>query len=114
MQIVLNLLINASDAASDLTAQERWIRLSVHESKEHIMVRVENGGKPIPADIVERLFHEGESTKGNKGYGLGLVISQRILMRGSGKLSYDSESAHPCFVIRLPWLREDAHAAQTA
>ncbi len=114
MQIVLNLFINAADAISDLKSEEKWIQLSVLEASDAITILVKNGGPPLPPDVIVRLFHEGESTKGSKGNGLGLVISQRILMRISGELTYDSGSLHPCFVIRLPWLQEDSHAVQTA
>ncbi len=114
MQVCLNLLGNACDAVADLDKSERWIKISIHTQDDLYLIRFTNGGPPILPERASRLFLDAESSKGSKGYGLGLGISQRILMRSHGRMEYDLSSESPTFVVHIAKSLEVGHDKKTA
>jgi signal transduction histidine kinase len=84
---------------------------------EGVVVRVEDSGPGIPAEIVPMIFDPFFTTKApGEGTGLGLAISERIVRAHGGRLSCESPPGKGAiFVVELP-LRppEDSEAARTA
>jgi signal transduction histidine kinase len=54
-------------------------------------VIVEDNGVGVPADELEKIFTIFVSQKGNKGTGLGLPVSQKILKEHGGDIRVESE-----------------------
>ncbi len=74
-------------------------------------IEVEDGGSGIPADLRERIFLPGFTTKSG-GTGTGLAVAQQIVRAHQGRIVVESEKPRAegldagvrgaCFVVRLP------------
>jgi len=77
-QVLLNLIMNAADAMSEL-ASGREITLSTSLSEEaRVIVAVADVGRGIPADDLDRIFSPFVTTK-SSGMGLGLAVCSSII-----------------------------------
>jgi two-component system sensor kinase FixL len=103
-QSILNLILNAFDAVSELDgAREVAVEVSaVQSSKVRVIVR--DSGKGIAAAALPNIFEPFFTTKPN-GMGMGLAISRSIVEGHRGKL-VASSNAHggAVFQITLPAL----------
>lgn len=100
-QVILNLLNNSYDAISHLP--EKWLRLSVKEENEWVVILVTDSGFGVPADVREKLFTPFFTTKEvGKGTGIGLSISRKILAAHRGSLELNPDSKNTQFVVKLP------------
>jgi len=97
-QVLLNLLFNALDA----TSQGEEIRINLHRDGEEICLRVEDTGKGIPEDYLDRIFDPFFTTK-EKGAGLGLALVYRIIEEHGGTTQVNSRDGKGTIVeIRIP------------
>ena len=69
------------------------------------MLTVENGGPPIPAEVLPHLFErfyraDGSRTQG--GFGLGLSIAQAIVREHQGAIRCESDARSTRFIVTLP------------
>jgi len=101
-QVVLNLIVNAIDAMSDIPASERQIRIWLARRDRFAEVTVADVGPGIPPDKFKEVFQPFFTTKGN-GMGLGLSIARSIIEAHDGAISLESELGEGAmFRIRLP------------
>jgi PAS domain S-box-containing protein len=108
-QVVANVMANAIDA---LSVTGTKLQLHVYESadwrnlgKRGIRVVVADDGPGMNAETQANLFHPFYTTKGQKGTGLGLWVSQGIINQHGGSIRLRSRtgSRHgTCFAIFLP------------
>lgn len=98
-QVFINLIRNACEAI----AVGDIIRWSVTASSlKHVCISVQNGGTPIPADVLPQLTQPFYSTKA-EGTGLGLAIVKRIVEAHNGELLIESSEARgTIFSVQLP------------
>jgi signal transduction histidine kinase len=85
-QVLVNLLVNAADAAPEGTD------LTLHSSvlpSGAWRCRLQNGGAAIPPDVLPRVFEIFFSTKPG-GTGIGLALCQRIVEEHGGTLTLES------------------------
>lgn len=109
-QILMNLLNNAHDSIMshsevnpNLDPSEKWIRIHVHETEEHVCVTVDNGGPRISDDVAPRLFEPFFTTKPSGiGTGLGLIISRRLAIANRATLRYAPEHPFTRFILDFP------------
>lgn len=103
-QILINLVNNAIDALRGVEdATQAWIRVETKLKPSGIMVRVANGGQPIPSTLIDRIMEPFFTTKTHgEGTGLGLSISHSLARQLGGDLFLDKTSQHTTFVLRLP------------
>jgi signal transduction histidine kinase len=87
-QVLVNLLRNAADA---VPSDRGEIRVEVYEADGHAVVDVRDNGSGIPPEIAARVFDPFFTTKGDKGLGLGLDISRKLIAELGGDLSFSSE-----------------------
>jgi predicted ATPase/signal transduction histidine kinase len=107
LQIVLNLLSNARDAASE--ASDRTIRIHCGAVDGRIIVRVEDRGVGIPADHLDRIFNFGFTTK-KKGHGFGLHSCANAAAELGGTLSCrsDGPGQGAVFTLQFPLIEAAA------
>lgn len=100
-QVLLNLLNNAFDALQDRENKE--IKISVEKSADQLFIRVTDNGMGIPQEHIPNLFEPFFTTKDmGKGSGLGLNISQQIIVDHGGHISCEMREGLTTFLIQLP------------
>lgn len=77
-QVILAILSNATDALSDVEFPQIYI--IVYSSESEIMIDINNNGKRIEKQFIDKIFEPYFSTK-NNGTGIGLYLSKIILER---------------------------------
>jgi signal transduction histidine kinase len=116
-QVLLNLLVNASHAISDVigeSEQKGLIRISTREEGNEVVIRLSDTGTGIPADIRNRVFEPFFTTKEvGRGTGQGLAISHNIIVkRHGGKIDFESTVGQgTVFQVRLPLVRKSSERA---
>jgi len=102
-QVLLNLLINASEAMSANAADERRLTVSTQSlAGGGVQVSVADRGPGIPEDRQPRLFEPFFTTK-PQGLGLGLSISRSIVTAHGGRLwSTNNPYRGATFHVALP------------
>lgn len=85
-QVVLNLLINAIDAMSEIESEPRELLVaSVKNGSNGVVVEVRDSGHGLDKMALDRLFQAFYTTKVN-GIGIGLAISRTIIESHGGLL----------------------------
>jgi two-component system, NtrC family, sensor histidine kinase HydH len=99
-QVFVNLLINAVEAMPDGGQLE--ITANRPHGNHAVQVYIRDTGDGIPPDLMPRLFEPFASGK-ERGTGLGLAVSRRILEEHGGTISARSASpSGTIFVVKLP------------
>jgi two-component system, NtrC family, sensor kinase len=100
-QVILNLMLNASDAMKGVGII--IIRTRFELRLNQCIIAVEDNGPGVPTNIAKKVFDPFFSTKGTNG--LGLAVSQGIIQRHRGTIEVDkAESGGAIFRICLPAL----------
>jgi C4-dicarboxylate-specific signal transduction histidine kinase len=84
-QVILNLVLNASDAMSDVDDRPRRLVIRTEREDDHARLTVQDVGVGIEPHGVERLFEPFYTTKGG-GMGIGLSVSRSIIESHHGRL----------------------------
>jgi len=105
VQVVLNLLLNASDAtegAGSITL--RASRVVAEDGVTWVEIEVEDDGPGIAPEIAERIFDPFFTTKApGQGTGLGLAMCERIVDEWGGEIVLDTDSGRGVRMrVRLP------------
>ena len=102
--MLLNLLENSLDACRmDKDKDSHAIRLGIRRDPQMMVIEVEDNGMGMDQETREKLFSLFFSSKGIKGTGLGLFISNKIVDKHGGSIGVDSEPGRGTrFEIRLP------------
>ena len=101
---LVNILENAADACiKDKSEKPHRIIFEVKQDKNDIIFDVRDTGIGMDSDTREKVFDLFFSSKGSKGTGLGLFISNKIIGQHGGSIEVDSTPGHGShFCIRLP------------
>lgn len=99
-QVFMNLLTNAAQAMEE----KGEIQIRTRLQNDHIVIDIEDNGKGIPPEHLDKLFDPFFTTKPvGKGTGLGLAISHGIIEKHKGTISVQSKVGHgTVFTISLP------------
>ena len=98
-EVFTNLIHNGIDAIP----QGGTISIKTVVEESTIVVKIEDNGSGIPAEIRNRIFDPFFTTKGVQSTGLGMSISYGIINRHQGTIEVDStEGTGTTFTIRLP------------
>ncbi|MCK4618385.1 MAG: response regulator [Desulfobacterales bacterium] len=103
---LLNLVSNAIDACIfDLDTQKQWyVKVRTRrENKSGVAFEVIDNGCGMGEETQSKLFAEFFSTKGTRGTGLGLLVTQKIVNEHGGTMDVVSQLGKgTTFTIRLP------------
>lgn len=106
-QVLYNLVFNALDAQPQ--GGHIWVRFSKQITTDgypELVLRFEDAGPGLPAELGDRIFEPFVSTK-ESGLGLGLSICRRIAESHAGSLTAEPlASGGTAFVLRLPVFHE--------
>jgi PAS domain S-box-containing protein len=101
-QVFTNLIANAMEAAGQggkvavrVIPQEAGVDASGVRLQAGAIVEITDNGPGISAEIRDRLFQPFFTTKGERGTGLGLWVSQGIIRKHAGTLELDSRTEGP-------------------
>jgi two-component system NtrC family sensor kinase len=97
----LNMLTNAMDSTEDLPGE---IRVSTAQHGNDVHVVIEDNGRGISPEELERIFEPFFTTKAHgRGTGLGLPVCQRIIKQHGGRILVESQSGEGTrFTVILP------------
>lgn len=103
---LLNLVSNAIDACMSDDGEDKEYLVQVitrRESDGVVVFQVSDNGCGMDEEVRKQIFSNLFSTKGSKGTGLGLLITQKIVQEHKGTISVDSEPGKgSTLTIRLP------------
>ena len=105
-QVFINLLLNSVDAIKGKKGQ---IQVKSPKTKcgDFVEVHFYDNGPGVPTDIKYNLFEPFQTTK-EKGTGLGLYISYKIIQSHKGKILFDEDyknGAH--FIVQIPIMEKE-------
>lgn len=101
-QAFLNLITNAMDAVSDLTGVIT-LRTRYDSAQRAVVVSVIDNGTGIPEDQLSSIFTPFWSSKGQKGTGLGLAVTEKMVKEHHGRIEVTSRvGTGTTFTITLP------------
>ena len=99
-QVLINLISNSVDAIKNNS--EKWIKISISEDSEMILLRIIDSGTGIPNEIQSKLFDPFFTTKNvGEGTGLGLSITKGILDKHHAKILVTTEGKNTCFEVQF-------------
>jgi C4-dicarboxylate-specific signal transduction histidine kinase len=102
VQVVLNLVLNAVEAATGTDMPRRVDIAAVREAPGTVRVTVADSGPGIPPEIGERVFDQLFTTKAD-ALGLGLPLCRSVVARHGGQLWLEPgepTGSRVCFTLR--------------
>ncbi len=84
--LVENVLVNLLDNSARNAPEGSEIRVIVRPRREAVLVRVENDGPAIPAEIAGELFRRFVTGAPRQGTGLGLAICRGLIEAHGGRI----------------------------
>lgn len=97
-QALLNLLINAAEAALAGDGAPPTVRLSAHPTGEGAAIVVEDNGPGVSADRAAEVFRPFFTTKA-EGAGIGLSLARQAVVSQGGQLLLESSAEGARFVV---------------
>ena len=85
-QVLLNLIVNASDAMTGTVPADRQMTVRTAAADGYVRVSVADRGIGIAPEVLAQMFNSFFTTKAN-GLGLGLPISRSIISAHGGRLT---------------------------
>ncbi|WP_104403085.1 sensor histidine kinase [Vibrio penaeicida] len=99
-QVILNILMNASQAIDDVGK----ISIKVQKKNDNVKISISDNGNGIPNQIISKIFDPFFTTKPvGDGTGLGLSVSYGIIKNHKGNIDVESKIGQgTTFIITLP------------
>ncbi len=102
---VLNIVTNAVDACEEDPAGKVTIATCYSPAESLVRITIEDNGVGIAEEDLDKIFTIFVSTKGSRGTGLGLPVSQKILKEHGGEIFVTSTIGQGSrFTLELPAL----------
>jgi len=99
-QVLLNLILNATDALAEVVDRPRELTIATRSEFGGVRVEVKDNGVGIEKEKLESIFQPFFTTKTN-GMGLGLSISRSIIKHHGGQLTVQSNNPGTTFSFTL-------------
>jgi two-component system, NtrC family, sensor kinase len=111
---VLNVVSNAIDACESGNAAKVKLDVVLDQAAGQIQICVSDNGSGISSEDLDRIFSLFESRKGQKGTGIGLAVSQKIMREHGGDIRVTSQPGKGSrFVLWLPFQSPKISNTQT-
>jgi signal transduction histidine kinase len=99
-QVLINLLVNAIDAVKE-QAEPRITVSAEIDSQRRCIIKVNDNGPGIPAEVLDKIFIPFFSTK-KTGSGIGLNLCKQIMMLHKGNIHVNSvEGVGTSFILTV-------------
>ena len=100
---ILNVVTNAIDVCREQDAGRVAVMTDFDASKSFAQVKIEDNGGGIGEEERKRIFKMFVSSKGQRGTGLGLPVSQKIIQEHGGDIRVESTPGEgSCFILEFP------------
>jgi PAS domain S-box-containing protein len=106
---LLNLVTNAIDACVfDKKKEKEWsVVIKTRTEEDGIRLDVADNGMGMTEEVKKKIFERFFTTKGSKGSGFGLLVTQKTIEEHGGRVSFESEFGKgTTFSLHLPYIRE--------
>jgi signal transduction histidine kinase len=105
---VLNIVTNALDASEEAPGAKVAVSTSWDFENALACVTITDNGVGIPDEDLSQIFQIFSSSKGTRGTGLGLPVSQKIVREHGGRIVVSSHVGQgSTFVVELPMRKAD-------
>jgi len=102
-QVVLNLLLNAADAMSDIDRPRELVVSTTRDEGDRVRVTVRDVGVGLDRDNTDKVFDPFYTTKSG-GMGIGLSVSRSIVERHRGRLWVErNDGPGATFAFSIPF-----------
>jgi signal transduction histidine kinase len=103
-QLMLNLIMNAVEAMSEVQDRSREIIISTQRGEgNEVQVAVQDSGVGLDPQSKEKLFDAFYTSK-SVGMGMGLAISRSIVEHHGGRLwAISNDGPGATFIFTIPW-----------
>ena len=111
-----NLIANAMDACQSDTkdVKHRIIVKTGQDTEGNLIFEVSDNGVGMSDETKQKIFSSFYSTKGNRGTGLGLMVTSKIIMEHGGQISFESEEGNGAtFILKIPPAKPADNSDQT-
>jgi signal transduction histidine kinase len=101
-----NLVSNAIDACEMAQKKEtlKIVVRTLEDSEGGVIFEIADNGAGMNDETKRKVFSSFYSTKGNRGTGLGLLVTSKIVAEHGGEIYFESaEGVGTTFTIRLPY-----------
>jgi len=101
---IMNILENALDACVDDKGEKSHeIVFGIKQQDDHLILDIKDNGIGMDQETKENMFTLFFSSKGSKGTGLGLFVSNEIVQQHGGSIEVDSTTGQGShFRVRVP------------
>jgi len=104
-QVLMNLILNATDAMSKVDGRDRKLTLRTESLGDEMSLRVIDSGSGISEEYLHRVFDPFWTSKPS-GMGMGLAICQSIVAAHRGRMTVSNNVDHgAAFRVTLPTRR---------
>lgn len=86
-----NLISNAIDAAMLRENEGGKVIVRVFDRSDNLVFQVEDNGAGMDSEVIQKIFTTFFTTKGNKGTGLGLLTTNKIVKEHGGRIEVESD-----------------------
>ena len=100
IQALVNILQNAAEAMT--ASDHRTLTAGVTRPGNDILISINDTGRGIADEDLPRIFTPFFTTKGDRGTGLGLYITRKIIDEHRGTITVQTSTRGTTFVIGLP------------
>lgn len=108
IQVLLNIIKNATDALVESDKADKQIVISISEEDDGVLISILDNAGGVADMAISKIFDPYFSTKSIKGTGLGLYMSKIIVEdHCEGALSFYNAKDGACFNIKLPFSIKD-------
>lgn len=100
-EVWLNLLDNAIKFSPDCGE----IGIFAEENNEYITVKITNGGKEIPKEVLSKIFlkfYQVDESHSTSGSGVGLAVVKKVVELHHGRIQVESNDGVTSFTVILP------------